>query len=79
MLPWQLGGAFQSFVKTILMQLPMKEPWDERLLSEAGLQGILEFTDGITGEVIQSIKGGAVDALKAGRESIRLEDVMSVG
>ena len=76
---WELSTELQQFVKAILMRLPLKLPWDPKLLEEEGLRQILKYSDRTTGGILDCLKEAAIDAIFDGRESITVKDLQSMG
>jgi hypothetical protein len=76
---WGVGPELQAFVRTILMQLPLRSPWDPKLLKQDALIRLVELTEGTTGSIIELFKEAAVASLMDGREGLNSEDLFPMG
>lgn len=72
---WTIGTALQSFVKTQLMHLPLREPWEPEILERPGLSLLVKNSDGTTNGIVEILRNAAVDILSEGRERLCLEDI----
>lgn len=75
---WTLNNDFQSLVKTQLLHLPLREPWDPNILKREGLEVILERSGRTTDGVLSLLKDAATDVLSDGRECLTLDDIKAV-
>lgn len=76
---WTLGPELQSFVKTVLMYLPLQEPWDPVMLTAGSLKQILKIAEGTTDGIIELLKEIASENLSEGKECIEARDLKKMG